>query len=68
MLYEVITAELPFHTGGEPAAAAPSQAAGFENVDDLLRRFFCQALAERFVTVERDIFINTLRIDDTAVS
>ena len=57
----------PLDAGGKTGAAAAAQAAGFDFIDDLLRREFFQAAAQGFKAVVAQVFVEIRRIDLAAV-
>ena len=59
--------EGPFAAGREPRAAAAAQAGGQNGIDDLVLIHRCQNLVQRQITVQSDILLNVLRVDDAAV-
>ena len=59
--------QLPLHAGGEPRAAAPAQAAGFDFGDDLFGLHRGQHLAQRRIAVAGDVFLDVFGVNQAAI-
>ena len=62
-----ISGKLPFHTGGETAAAASAQAGFFNFVNNLLRSHGGNGFGKRLIAAYRNIFFYLFRVNGAAV-
>ena len=60
--------ELPFHAGGETAAASSSQSTRLYNVDDVLRSIFGKHFRKCLITVVSYVFVDIFGVDKSAVT
>ena len=68
LIRNALGGKVPLRAGGEARAAAAAQTAVGDELDDLRRRHLGQTFAERLIAVHRDVFVDDLGVDDTAVA